>query len=47
MEVWWQDLIEANQNYFHYEDANEETDGGLLIYFCLKSSKIALSAASS
>ena len=47
MEVWWQDLIEANQNYFHYEDANEETNGGLLVFFCLKSPKMAILAASS
>ena len=47
MEVWWQDLIEATQNYFHYEDANEETNDGLLIYFCLKSPKMTTLAASS
>ena len=46
MKVWWQDLIKANKNYFHYEDANEETNGGLLVYFCLKSPKIAIAAAS-
>ena len=45
-EVWWQSLIEANQHYFHYEDAIEETNGGLLVYFCLKSSKIVFVAAS-
>ena len=30
MKVWCQDLVKANKNYFHYEDANEETNGGLL-----------------
>ena len=47
MKVWWQDLIRANKNYLHYEDANEETNGGLLVYFCLKRPKIAILAASS
>ena len=46
MEVWWQLLIEANQCYFHYEDAKGETNGALLVYFCLKSPKIAIAAAS-
>ena len=46
MEVWWQDLIEANQNHFHYEDTNEETNSGLLVYFCVESPKMAILAAS-